>query len=121
MRTHLDAIPIFRIFDEEKARAFYIDYLGCSWDWEHRFHNNAPLYAQVSRAGMVIHLSEHHGDASPAATAYVVLGDVDAFVSELRTKTYRHLNPGIDEAPWGRGTQLTDPFGNRIRFNEPSV
>ena len=30
-------IPLIRIFDEAKARAFYVDWLGFSVDWEHRF------------------------------------------------------------------------------------
>jgi catechol 2,3-dioxygenase-like lactoylglutathione lyase family enzyme len=30
-------IPILRIFDEAKARAFYVDWLGFKVDWEHRF------------------------------------------------------------------------------------
>lgn len=34
-------------------------------DWEHRFEPGFPLYLQVSRDGLVLHLSEHHGDGSP--------------------------------------------------------
>ena len=58
-------VPILRMFDIAKAREFYVDFLGFTWDWEHRFDDNAPLYAQISRAGIVIHLSEHHGDGAP--------------------------------------------------------
>lgn len=43
--------PIIRIFDEGKAREFYVDFLGFQLDWEHRFGDNFPLYMQVSRAG----------------------------------------------------------------------
>lgn len=57
-------IPILRIFDVAKAREFYVDYLGFSVDFEHRFHDNAPLYMGISRDGLVLHLSEHHGDPS---------------------------------------------------------
>lgn len=63
--------PIFRIFDEAKAKEFYLDFLGFSLDWEHRFEPHLPLYAQVSRAGLVLHLSGHHGDASPGSTAFI--------------------------------------------------
>ena len=32
---HLQAaIPILRIFSVEKARDFYLDFLGFTWDWE---------------------------------------------------------------------------------------
>lgn len=64
------AVPILRIFDINKARQFYVDYLGVTVDWEHRFSEDAPLYMQVSRGGMVLHLSEHHGDATPGSVVY---------------------------------------------------
>jgi catechol 2,3-dioxygenase-like lactoylglutathione lyase family enzyme len=35
-------VPILRIFDIEKARQFYVDYLGFTVDWEHRFSEEAP-------------------------------------------------------------------------------
>jgi len=44
------AAPIIRIFDEAKAREFYLEFLGCSVDWQHRFEPDAPLYMQVSAA-----------------------------------------------------------------------
>jgi catechol 2,3-dioxygenase-like lactoylglutathione lyase family enzyme len=41
------AIPILRIFSVDKAKEFYLDFLGFKLDWEHRFGDNFPLYAQV--------------------------------------------------------------------------
>ncbi len=60
-------VPILRIFDLAKADEFYVGYLGFQVDWNHRFDDNAPLYRQVSRGDLVLHLSEHHGDGSPGA------------------------------------------------------
>ncbi|MES9754348.1 glyoxalase superfamily protein, partial [Bacillus wiedmannii] len=40
--------PIFRIFDVEKAKLFYIDFLGFKMDWEHRYEEHMPLYIQIS-------------------------------------------------------------------------
>lgn len=65
-------IPILRMFSIEKTKAFYIDFLGFTIDWEHRFEKDAPLYMQISRAGCMLHLSEHHGDGTPGAAVYVV-------------------------------------------------
>ena len=31
------ATPILRIFDEAKAKEFYVAFLGFKVDWEHRF------------------------------------------------------------------------------------
>ncbi|MBN9033197.1 MAG: bleomycin resistance family protein [Rhizobiales bacterium 63-7] len=111
-------IPIFRIFSVEKAMEFYRDFLGFSIDWEHRFGDNFPLYCQVSRSGMILHLSEHAGDASPGAKAFVWMTGVRAFREELIGKDYRYMKPGVEEAPWGLEMTVTDPFNNRIAFCE---
>ena len=112
-------VPILRIFDVGKAREFYVDYLGCTIDWEHRFADGAPLYMQVSRAGLVLHLSEHHGDGTPGSTVYVETAGVRDFHAELRGRKYRYLNPGLEGHEIGTCMTLLDPFGNTLRFNEP--
>lgn len=113
------AVPIFRIFSVEKAREFYIDFLGFSVDWEHRFEEAAPLYMQISRGLLVVHLSEHHGDACPGSTAYVRMQGVREFHREISDKGYRHLRPGVEKRDWAEAEMtVIDPFGNRIRFGE---
>jgi uncharacterized glyoxalase superfamily protein PhnB len=117
----VDAIPILRIFDVAKAKEFYVDFLGFSIDWEHRFGDNFPLYAQVSRAGLRLHLSEHHGDASPGSTVFVWMRGISEYHRELVAKDYRYYKPGIEEAPWdAKMMQVSDPFGNKLRFSEPN-
>lgn len=59
------AIPIIRIFSVEKAKEFYLDFLGFTLDWEHRFSEDLPLYAQISRSGLTLHLSEHSATLRP--------------------------------------------------------
>jgi uncharacterized glyoxalase superfamily protein PhnB len=109
--------PILRIFDETKAREFYVDFLGFRVDWEHRFEPGLPLYLQISLDGCVIHLSEHHGDCSPGAAMRIETTGVDAFQQTLMAKQYKNARPGIQEMPWGsRDMSITDPFGNRLTF-----
>lgn len=112
------ANPILRIFDVAKAREFYLDFLGFTLDWEHRFGDNFPLYCQVSRSGLTLHLSEHSGDASPGARVFVRMTGIEAFHKELHSQDYRFMKPGLEEAPWGREVTVTDPFSNRITFCE---
>lgn len=112
-------IPILRIFDLEKAREFYLGFLGFSMDWDHRYGPEFPIYMQVSRSGLQLHLSEHHGDASPGSTVFVWMQGVDAYRAELIGKNYPFSKPGIQESgPGGRTLEVPDPFGNRIRFCE---
>ncbi|HUA34781.1 MAG TPA: glyoxalase superfamily protein [Candidatus Binataceae bacterium] len=112
-------VPTFRIFSVEKAREFYLDFLGFKLDWEHRFDDNAPLLMRVSRDGMVFYLSEHHGDGSPGIHVTVYLTGLDDLHAELTAKKYRYYRPGIETMPWNVRTMgVIDPFGNRIFFSE---
>jgi catechol 2,3-dioxygenase-like lactoylglutathione lyase family enzyme len=112
-------IPILRIFDIAKAKEFYVGFLGFKVDWEHRFSEKAPLYMQVSRGKLVLHLSEHHGDCCPGSTAFVRMTGLRAFHREITSKGYHYLNPGIERAPWQANCmEVIDPFGNRLRFSE---
>lgn len=111
--------PILRIFDEAKAREFYVEFLGFRVDWEHRFEEGAPLYMQVSRDGCVLHLSEHHGDCSPGAAMRIETDDLESLQDELLAKRYRQARPGIESMPWGtRDMSIADPFGNRLTFTD---
>jgi catechol 2,3-dioxygenase-like lactoylglutathione lyase family enzyme len=112
-------IPVFRIFSLQKAREFYLGYLGFTLDFEHRFAPDMPVYLQVSRGAVVLHLSEHHGDATPGATVYIRMRGVRDYHRELAGKDYRYMNPGVEKRDWTDAEMtVTDPFGNRIRFGE---
>jgi uncharacterized glyoxalase superfamily protein PhnB len=109
--------PILRIFDEAKAREFYVDFLGFNIDWEHRFEDGTPLYMQVSKDGCVLHLSGHFGDATPGSALRIETNELEAFNKELLAKRYKHARPGVNDTPWGtRDMPITDPFGNKLIF-----
>ena len=110
------AIPILRSFSEAKAREFYVDFLGFEVEWEHRFEPDAPLYMELRRGELTLHLSEHYGDGSPGVALLVQVDNLDALHAELNAKQYRNMRPGIEERDWGREMTVWDPFGNRIRF-----
>lgn len=112
-------IPILRIFDEQKARDYYLGFLGFTVDWEHRFEPGMPLYMQVSRAGCTLHLSEHHGDACPGSTIFLRVTGLEEYHAEIAAKGYKYYRPGIERTFHGsKCMEVGDPFGNRIRFDE---
>jgi catechol 2,3-dioxygenase-like lactoylglutathione lyase family enzyme len=116
------AVPIFRIFSLEKAKEFYLDFLGFKADWEARFEPDAAVYMQVSRQELILHLSEHFGDATPGSTAYVYMTGVEDLHRELNAKRYRQMRPGLQRQDWGMTeVWVTDPFGNHLRFGEPAA
>ena len=113
-------VPVLRIFDVPKAKEFYEGFLGCQIDWEHTFDDNSPVYMQVSRGALVLHLSEHVGDGTPGSVVHIEMQGIDELHRELTAKNYKYYRPGIDETEWGtRCMYLIDPFGNKLSFNEP--
>ena len=76
-------IPVLRIFDEQKAREFYMDFLGFKLEFEHRHEPGLPLYLGVSHGDCTLHLSEHFGDGSPGAQVRISADDVDAYSAGL--------------------------------------
>ncbi|MCG8608089.1 VOC family protein [bacterium] len=113
-------VPVLRIFDVEKAKEFYLGFLGLGIDWEHRFDDDAPVYMQVSRGDLFLHLTEHHGDCCPGSAVFVHTTGLEEFHREITSKDYRYMRPGIEIAPWQEKVmEVIDPFGNRLRFCEP--
>ena len=115
--------PILRIFDEAKAREFYVDFLGFKVDWEHRFEGGFPLYMQVSHGECVLHLSGHFGDVTPGGAIRIAIDDIDTYQQALLAKKFKHARPGKAELmPWGSlDLTITDPSGNRITFMQPGA
>lgn len=113
-------IPVIRIFDYDRAKAFYLDWLSFSLDWEHRFEPNTPVYAQVSLGPLRLHLSEHHGDCCPGAKVFIECTDLASYHAELLAKKYAYMRSGLEKAFWNALTmEVIDPFHNQLLFSQP--
>lgn len=110
------AVPILRMFDVERTEAFYLGFLGFRKVWEHRFADHAPLYAEIERDGVRLHLSEHHGDATPGSAVIVEIADAHALQRELIARDYPYARPGVEPKDWGLTVTVGDPAGNRLVF-----
>ena len=110
--------PVLRSFDETRARAFYIDFLGFVSVFEHRSGPGSPVYLGVKLGDCALHLSEHYGDGSPGAAVRIPVDDVVAYAQALRDKAFGNACPGEPEkTPWGtREVTIADPAGNRLTF-----
>jgi catechol 2,3-dioxygenase-like lactoylglutathione lyase family enzyme len=111
--------PVLRIFDEAKAKEFYLDFLGFRLEWEHRFADDMPLYFCVVRDDCLLHLTEHHGDCSPGSALRIETQVLADYQQELLAKHYRYAKPQIERMPWGSwDMRIADPFGNRLTFTQ---
>lgn len=101
--------PILHTKSGEKSARWYAR-LGFHVEDEHRFAEGLPLYMFLRRGDMILHVSEHIGDAKPGTLLYMYVRDVDSIAAEFGVK--------VVEQPWAREVQLTDPDGNRGRIGE---
>lgn len=99
-------VPILKVTDALKAAEWY-GRLGFEQEFIHRYSEEFPAYVGLRSNGVAIHLSEHAGDATPDTLVYYWVDDVDAVAAEFGMT--------VEDAPWAREIQLTDPDGNRIR------
>jgi uncharacterized glyoxalase superfamily protein PhnB len=111
--------PILRIFDEDKAKEFYLDYLGFTLEWEHRFEEDMPLYMEISYGSCLFHLSEHHGDSCPGTAIRINVENVKHYHTILRSENYKYARPELESTPWETlELSVKDPFGNHLIFYE---
>lgn len=116
----LGAVPVLRIQDEKAAREFYLDYLGFTELWDHRYEPGMPLYLRIARDDIVLDLSEHYGDGTPGSVVWIPVTDVYSYNAELLAKHNTRSRPGIEEdAPGGPTMSVIDPSSNVLRFCQP--
>lgn len=119
MMTAEQVIPIVRIFDYQKTLEFYVDWLGFEIVWEHHFEENTPVYMEVKKNNIILHLSEHHGDGTPGSRIFILGEGVPEYHKELLNKKYKYNRPGLEKTFYDTVSfTVDDPFGNKIIFNE---
>ncbi len=118
--THvtMKGVPILRVGDVKTAKRFYGEFLGFDLDWEHYYEAGAPVYMQMSRDGLVLHLSQNNRFRE-ATIVFVETAGLDQLQAELLRKNSPWETPRVSVTPWKtKQMELPDPFGNLLRFNE---
>jgi len=106
-------IPALRITDYDQAKSFYIDGLGFTIEFEHRFEPHFPVFMGLKQDELQLYLSEHEGDCQPGALVYMYVADVDSFYNRLTSAGFTPPKP--EDQPWGqREMKAKDPFGNTV-------
>ncbi len=106
-----EVVPILRVVDAEASALWYAR-LGFRIDHVHRFEPHLPAFVTLVRNEITVFLSEHIGDARPGSLVYLRVHDLDSIATEFGVD--------IEDSPWGRELDLTDPDNNRLRVGTPS-
>lgn len=113
-------VPVLAVTDFARAQRFYSEALAFETDWIWQPDPAGPAFAQLSRGGLSIYLSQNPTQGSPGASCvYLYVDDVDAVHASL---TDAGVPP--EEAPanraWGnREFTLLDPDGNLLTLATP--
>jgi catechol 2,3-dioxygenase-like lactoylglutathione lyase family enzyme len=114
------SIPVLKIDDYDKAKAFYVDWLGFEIVFEWRHEPNLPVYMGITRGNLVLHLTEHKGDVKGYGGAVNQIENVHAFYAELKARN-ENIGAAPKSMPWDSTIfSLADPFGNRLTFTTPN-
>lgn len=110
-------VPVLTIASAAEARRFYLDFLDFAVDWGWPENGQRPLYAQVSRSGVTLHLDEHRPDRR-SSELFIRCAGLDALQQTLSRKAHGYALRLVATADDRREIQITDPFGNVLRFSE---
>lgn len=109
--------PVLRMTQASASLPFYVRGLGFAIDWEHRHEPGFPVFAQLTREGQSIFLTEHADDCQAGGAVYFLVTDVDDCHRKFQATGLVHSGPPYDTA-WGtRELRVTDPDGNRLTFH----
>jgi predicted enzyme related to lactoylglutathione lyase len=108
-------IPALRITSYTKSKAFYIDGLGFTIEWEHRHEPHFPVFMQVSRDGLTLYLTQHRGDCQVGGLVHLFVPDVEKWYAELTAKGVAVQTPPTESVPGIRNMTVVDPDGNQLR------
>ena len=112
-------VPVLRIFDFPLALQFYVNFLGFKINWEEQADPQGPRCMEISRGGMALNLSSHHGDGTPGSKVYFDVTGLKELHLEVTAKGYKFWKPGIEKTSWGTiSMEVGDPFGNLLYFSE---
>lgn len=110
-------VPVLTISSAAEAKKFYLDFLDFNADWGWPEDGQRPLYAQISRSEVSLHLNEQRPDKG-TSQIFIRCTGLDALQQALSRKTHGyplHLRATPDDR---REIQVIDPFGNVLRFSE---
>ena len=122
MLTHVQIVHV-PVSDQDRALDFYVRQLGMAvvTDLSMGPHGR---WLQVVPEGAATSLALVPGTAAvPPGSVFGLVfetDDLDGDVAELRDRGVQ-LPSEIDDMPWGRAVQFTDPDGNHLVLQSPAV
>ena len=109
----IQVVPILRVADVDASLAWW-QQIGFAHDFAHRYGGGTThRFMGIRRDSADVFLSENVADASGPTLVFVWVPDVDAVAQRFGAEVEQH--------PWARDFEVTDPDGNRVRVGSKIV
>lgn len=106
-------VPILRVADVEASLAWW-QRVGFEHDFTHRYGGDTThRFMGIRRDGADVFLSENVADADGPGLVFVWVPNVDEVAAKFGVE--------IEQHPWARDFEVTDPDGNRVRVGTKEV
>jgi catechol 2,3-dioxygenase-like lactoylglutathione lyase family enzyme len=106
------AVPIFPCDDLAAAKAFYVERLGFTVEWEDTADGRTGIMG-IRRGGIELVIDCPMTGHGRNVCASVRVNDADAYYAAWRDRV-EIPRPPVDEIWGGRTFGVTDPFGNLL-------
>jgi uncharacterized glyoxalase superfamily protein PhnB len=116
--TNERAVPIFPADDLGEARAFYVDRLGFTVEWEDTADGRTGIMG-IRRGGIELVIDCPMTGHGRNVSASVRVNDADAYYEAWRDRV-EIPRPPVDEVWGGRTFGVTDPSGNLLFMIGPT-
>ena len=112
-------ISMLRVENAGKSEEFYTQKLGFAKSWGYDPGNGEPVFLEITRDHVSLHLSEHEGDGPLGIQLYINVDDAQVLHNSLIGSDVNVVEPLYD-AEWGhRVFAIEDLDGNILRFGSP--
>lgn len=109
----IQVVPILRVADVDASLAWW-QQIGFAHDFTRRYGGGTThRFMGIRRDSADVFLSENVADASGPTLVFVWVPDVDAVAQRFGAEVEQH--------PWARDFEVTDPDGNRVRVGSKIV
>ena len=112
-------ISMLRVANARLSEKLFRDVFGFETTWEHDPGDGQPVFIEVVRDAVAIHLSEHEGDGPIGIQVYVNVSDAKALHDEFDSRGANITQP-LQDSPWGHLIfEVNNLDGNTLRFGSP--
>jgi catechol 2,3-dioxygenase-like lactoylglutathione lyase family enzyme len=111
-------VVVVPVSDIDKAKEYYADNLGFKVDMDVNMEDKRLVQLTPAGSSCSIHIGQNITDMTPGSVKGLILVVKDAAAAKKELDDKGVETGEIEEFPWGKHVNLTDPDGNTLTIQE---